>query len=105
MIATRCLRRLLALAMPGRLATRHRRWRVQGPYPQHWGYRPDRTGAIDFRRCAGPRSGLALEPSCQRREEDGDRMTFAEYFVILQRQWRVWAAGLILGLLCGFAAS
>jgi len=32
-------------------------------------------------------------------------MTFAEYFVILQRRWRVWVAGLILGLLCGAAAS
>lgn len=32
-------------------------------------------------------------------------MTFAEYFVILQRRWRVWAAGLLLGLLCGVGAS
>ncbi|WP_193608509.1 polysaccharide biosynthesis tyrosine autokinase [Nocardioides lijunqiniae] len=26
-------------------------------------------------------------------------MTFAEYFLILQRRWRVWVAGLVLGLL------
>jgi capsular exopolysaccharide synthesis family protein len=32
-------------------------------------------------------------------------MTFAEYFVVLQRRWRVWAAGLILGLLCGVGAT
>jgi polysaccharide biosynthesis transport protein len=32
-------------------------------------------------------------------------MTFAEYFVLLQRRWRVWAAGLLLGLMCGVAAS
>jgi succinoglycan biosynthesis transport protein ExoP len=32
-------------------------------------------------------------------------MTFAEYFVVLQRRWRVWLAGLLLGLLCGFGAS
>lgn len=32
-------------------------------------------------------------------------MTFAEYFVVMQRRWRVWVAGLLLGLLGGFAAS
>jgi succinoglycan biosynthesis transport protein ExoP len=32
-------------------------------------------------------------------------MTFAEYFVIVQRRWRVWAAGLLLGLLGGVGAS
>jgi succinoglycan biosynthesis transport protein ExoP len=32
-------------------------------------------------------------------------MTFAEYFVVLQRRWRVWVAGLILGLLCGVGAT
>jgi len=32
-------------------------------------------------------------------------MTFAEYFVVLQRRWRVWAAGLLLGLLCGIGAT
>jgi len=32
-------------------------------------------------------------------------MTFAEYFVVLQRRWRVWAAGLLLGLLCGVGAT
>jgi succinoglycan biosynthesis transport protein ExoP len=32
-------------------------------------------------------------------------MTFAEYFVVLQRRWRVWAAGLLLGLLCALGAS
>jgi capsular exopolysaccharide synthesis family protein len=32
-------------------------------------------------------------------------MTFAEYFVVLQRRWRVWSAGLILGLLCGIGAT
>ena len=32
-------------------------------------------------------------------------MTFAEYFVVLQRRWRVWAAGLLLGLLCAVGAS
>ncbi len=31
-------------------------------------------------------------------------MTFAEYFVVLQRRWRVWASGLLLGLLCGVGA-
>ncbi|MCD4526677.1 polysaccharide biosynthesis tyrosine autokinase [Nocardioides sp. cx-173] len=31
-------------------------------------------------------------------------MTFAEYFTILQRRWRVWVAGLVLGLLAGAAA-
>jgi succinoglycan biosynthesis transport protein ExoP len=35
----------------------------------------------------------------------GNQMTFAEYFVVLQRRWRVWAAGLLLGLLCGVGAS
>ena len=32
-------------------------------------------------------------------------MTFAEYFVVIQRRWRVWAAGLLLGLLCGAGAT
>ena len=32
-------------------------------------------------------------------------MTFAEYFVVVQRRWRVWAAGLLLGLLCAVGAS
>lgn len=32
-------------------------------------------------------------------------MTFAEYFVVVQRRWRVWAAGLLLGLLCGVGAN
>lgn len=32
-------------------------------------------------------------------------MTFAEYFIVLQRRWRVWLAGLVLGLLAGMAAS
>jgi succinoglycan biosynthesis transport protein ExoP len=32
-------------------------------------------------------------------------MTFAEYFVVLQRRWRVWVSGLVLGLLCGVAGS
>ena len=32
-------------------------------------------------------------------------MTFAEYFVVLHRRWRIWAAGLILGLLCAIAVS
>jgi succinoglycan biosynthesis transport protein ExoP len=32
-------------------------------------------------------------------------MTFAEYFVVLQRRWRVWATGLLLGLLCALGAS
>ncbi|MCW2853317.1 MAG: hypothetical protein JWM84_2981 [Nocardioides sp.] len=31
-------------------------------------------------------------------------MTFAEYFLILQRRWRVWVAGLILGLLAAAGA-
>ncbi|MDP3894953.1 polysaccharide biosynthesis tyrosine autokinase [Nocardioides sp.] len=31
-------------------------------------------------------------------------MTFAEYFVVLQRRWRVWISGLVLGLLCGVGA-
>lgn len=30
-------------------------------------------------------------------------MTFAEYFMILQRRWRVWFSGLVLGLLAGAA--
>ena len=30
-------------------------------------------------------------------------MTFAEYFTILQRRWRVWFSGLVLGLLAGAA--
>jgi succinoglycan biosynthesis transport protein ExoP len=32
-------------------------------------------------------------------------VTFAEYFVLLQRRWRVWTAGLVLGLLAGFGVS
>ncbi|MDQ4054471.1 MAG: polysaccharide biosynthesis tyrosine autokinase [Actinomycetota bacterium] len=32
-------------------------------------------------------------------------MTFAEYFVLLQRRWRIWTAGLMLGLLAAFGVS
>lgn len=32
-------------------------------------------------------------------------MTFAEYFLLLQRRWRVWVAGLILGLMAGAVVS
>ena len=32
-------------------------------------------------------------------------MTFAEYFIVLQRRWRVWLAALLLGLLCGVGVT
>ncbi|GAA4378217.1 polysaccharide biosynthesis tyrosine autokinase [Nocardioides caricicola] len=32
-------------------------------------------------------------------------MTFAEYFVLLQRRWRIWVAGLLLGLLAAGVVS
>lgn len=32
-------------------------------------------------------------------------MTFAEYFIVLQRRWRVWLAALLLGLLCGIGVT
>lgn len=32
-------------------------------------------------------------------------MTFAEYFTVLQRRWRMWSAGLVLGLLAAVGAN
>ena len=32
-------------------------------------------------------------------------MTFAEYFVLLQRRWRVWVTGLVLGLVAAGVVS